>query len=622
MICCVYGINVWGQNTPKLLNTIPVTAPSIGQFTVGLRVQVLDSSLSKQYQYKQIDELLAMSSTLAIKNYGQSRLSTSSFRGTSAIHTAVLWNGLNINNPTLGQADLSIIPSIGFDALSIQYGASGSQFGSGAVGGSIQLENKANWNTKSVLQLGLETSSFMNSQIQGSFSDSKTTKNGITWAIKLASIYQNQVNNYPTNSRNQVDLAQSQAKQKGISVDLYLKNTKNSLLGIYTWLGNYDLVIEPNYTAARQFNQNLRLLLDYQKNNTVLKTAILRDRLDYYASNDPKTNPSASVTNRYILRLEHEFNFTKNHQQSLKIGFDESLWQTQVSVYSEKNILENRIDFYALFKQEFLGGLSYSINARQNLVGSRWSAFSPSLGIEYKAIQKERKSLKILGNVSRSYRVPTLNEKYWPVLGNPNLQPEKGIATEASVIYTIGNKKGQNFELGTTLHRQVIENWVYWNPDKNYRAENLQLVKVLGLEVFSKYYYKINEYSFNIFAQYSYTKSTQEKNYTNTVTNTLGKQVIYIPLHQAVINSQFSYKQWAMGLQCQYMGYRYIDFDNRQFLPAYVMINGQASKQMNFRNVKSKAMLSAQNIGNSFYLNVERKAMPGIQFNLAWQLII
>ena len=77
------------------------------------------------------------------KTYGNNQLSTIAFRGTSASQTAVLWNGMNINSPTLGQTDFSLIPLFLFDDVSVRYGSASSLYGSDAIGGSIIIGHKA-----------------------------------------------------------------------------------------------------------------------------------------------------------------------------------------------------------------------------------------------------------------------------------------------------------------------------------------------------------------------------------------------------------------------------------------------------------------------------------------------
>src|SRR5918995_1492382 len=77
--------------------------------------------------------------TIYLKTYGNNQLSTVTIRGTTASQTAVLWNGININSPTLGQTDFSLIPLFLFDEVSLQYGTGSALYGSDAIGGSIML---------------------------------------------------------------------------------------------------------------------------------------------------------------------------------------------------------------------------------------------------------------------------------------------------------------------------------------------------------------------------------------------------------------------------------------------------------------------------------------------------
>ncbi|MCY0536351.1 TonB-dependent receptor plug domain-containing protein, partial [Klebsiella pneumoniae] len=76
------------------------------------------------------------------------QLTTLSFRGTSANHTALLWNGININAPTVGQTDYSTVPLLGFDEMAIQYGSAASCVGTDAIGGSILLGSAPRWKQK------------------------------------------------------------------------------------------------------------------------------------------------------------------------------------------------------------------------------------------------------------------------------------------------------------------------------------------------------------------------------------------------------------------------------------------------------------------------------------------
>ena len=135
--------HVQAQNDSIRLEPVMIRGFAPERFMSGLKVQKMDSSALNDFRFQNISDLLSLYTPLAFKNYGHGQLNTVSFRGTSANHTAVLWNGLNINSPILGQTDFSTVPIAGFDELSVQYGAAASNVGSDAVGGSILLGSSA-----------------------------------------------------------------------------------------------------------------------------------------------------------------------------------------------------------------------------------------------------------------------------------------------------------------------------------------------------------------------------------------------------------------------------------------------------------------------------------------------
>ena len=94
----------------------------------GLRI---DSSIVRAYEQSTLADLLTQQSSIFIKGYGLGNLATSSFRGAGAAHTMVVWNGFNLQSPTSGQLDLSLIPVAFLDEVAIQYGGDGIRYGGG-----------------------------------------------------------------------------------------------------------------------------------------------------------------------------------------------------------------------------------------------------------------------------------------------------------------------------------------------------------------------------------------------------------------------------------------------------------------------------------------------------------
>jgi iron complex outermembrane receptor protein len=95
-----------------------------------------------------LSELLSQHTPIFIKEYGKGAMATASFRGTAPSHTKVSWNGLEINSPMLGMVDFSLIPVYVTEQVKLLHGSASLAESAGALGGTIQLENKADWSNK------------------------------------------------------------------------------------------------------------------------------------------------------------------------------------------------------------------------------------------------------------------------------------------------------------------------------------------------------------------------------------------------------------------------------------------------------------------------------------------
>lgn len=104
---------------------------------IGVQKTVFDSLVLKENIALSMADVLTFNSSIFVKNYGRATLSTVSFRGTSASHTQVTWNGMRINSPMLGMTDFSTIPSYFIDDASLLHGTSSVNMVGGGLGGLV-----------------------------------------------------------------------------------------------------------------------------------------------------------------------------------------------------------------------------------------------------------------------------------------------------------------------------------------------------------------------------------------------------------------------------------------------------------------------------------------------------
>lgn len=110
---------------------------------IGVQQTKFDSLVLKENIALSMADILTFNSSIFVKNYGRATLSTVSFRGTSASHTQVTWNGMRINSPMLGMTDFSMIPSYFIDDASLFHGTSSVNMTGGGLGGLGETGNCA-----------------------------------------------------------------------------------------------------------------------------------------------------------------------------------------------------------------------------------------------------------------------------------------------------------------------------------------------------------------------------------------------------------------------------------------------------------------------------------------------
>jgi vitamin B12 transporter len=358
-------------------------------------------------------------------------------------------------------------------------------------------------------------------------------------------------------------------------------------------------------------------LTTYETNKLTLRLGWIHDVIDYARGNF--NNPSHSETDRLISRIEREFNHPyRNGNLSLRLGGEWSHYRTQVDGYGDQPIQEDRADLYALLRLQFSRWL-VSANLRQAFVTRFDPPITPSVGAEFLVLKTAKSNLTAKGSVARSYRVPTLNERYWKVLGNPDIRPENGFNLEAGLAGRWFPSEKLTISTEATVFRNRIDDWSYWNPDYGYRVENLQLVVARGLEWSGSVNHTSANWQSGLTLGYALTRSSQERVYNVYAQDIIGKQLVYVPQHSGRFSAYLAHGKTASRYKPQASSRRYITFDNIQFLRGYLLTNVLLETQVKLGPIESRIQGQINNVFNTVYLNVKRNAMPGRNF--AIQLI-
>ncbi len=562
------------------------------------------------YQTSQLDELLSRESALHLRQYGPSQLTSISMRGASAAQTNVYWNGVLLNSPMLGQADLSIVPLIGVDEAAIRYGYANQRDGFGGLGGSILLSSKIQ---ESPLSLTLGVASY-NDYSLGAISNYKVKK----WRLKSGVSYRSAENDFefsniakpdsPTESRKHNRFIQYSFQQHG----WYTAQNGGewSLHGLYT-AANRDI---PNTISSQvpsdqtQKDQTALITAAYQKHyvNWFFKTQVAYRFMELDYENRQSNIQSNSTMHglqwtNYASRYIGERN---KIEANLLLAVDQAF----ASTYAEEVRLQGRL------------GVQYT-----RLVGDNWRLYAglqpefvddtviatlPILGITRDLWSKH---ITIKANVARNMRYPTLNDLYWTPGGNPNLKPEIGWNSELGFAW---NQQVNSWRFNSEITGFIgaIDEWILWVPNEDGFSEvqNVQEVDQKGIELNLGIKKQLGtNWNLGFKGDYTFVQSTDQD----------GNQLIYTPENELNYQVIVGFKKWILRGIYHFTDERYTTSNNTWFLPAYDLVDLRLDYKIQSRlKWDGTVQFQVSNVLEKSYMSLAGRPMPGRVYQLSIQL--
>jgi len=619
------GLAQQSIDTVLQLRTVDVIAPRVANFSTGTKIQKIDSATLSRYSSGNLSTVLENESPLFIKSYGLGSLAVSSFRGGSASHTATLWNGFNLNSPMYGQLDFALVPTGFITNVNIQFGGTSALWGSGAVGGTIHLNSDATFNKGITVLAGSNFGSF---ESYGQNLQVEISKQKWISSIKLLN---NSANNdfyfYNTQLAGSPKVKQSNAelKQYGLLFENYFKINDGQKINIRFWYQNTDRNIPPTMlqtvNRSNQKDESCRLTSEWQRVGEKVNYYVRAAYFDEYLIYSDFAYDYRSLNRSQTIITETESKIKLNKNNLLNIGVNNTFAKAMASDGYLFEPQQNRFAVFSSYRftsnnNKFLSTLS----ARQELIKTALVPFTYSLGSEYTFF----KWLSAKGNVSKVYRVPTLNDLYWNPGGNANLMPESGYCEEAGVLMKWGGADSKiNFSVEPTVFNRNMNNWILWLPGPAYWSpQNIMEVWSRGMETRSELGFRIYKVKIKINVSTNYVVSTNEKAKTDNDAS-VNKQLIYVPMYSGHAKISVEYKRFLLSCNQNYTGYRYTSTDNSEYLKPYSLTNVYASYKISFANYYVNLFVQVNNLLNTQYQVLLNRAMPlrnyqagiSIQFN-------
>lgn len=623
MLFLLASCAVWAQDT-IMLPAVEVDAEAIRRNKAETAMErKMDTAILKRLNTITMAQLLIQHSPVFIKTYGPGGVATASFRGTTASHTLVLWNGFQINAPSLGQVDFSIIPVYMTEQVALKWG-SGTSANSGGLGGVINIDNNQHFGEGLILDL---------KQTYGSFNTfGSYITAGYSWASHLL-----RVKAYRASSDNDFEylnigvIPHQVMKQKNAEyVDYglmpeYQWRRRKSLITIVSWNQWSDhncpqiMTNVSNSDNTKEYTKNgySRNFLSYktywETGKIEIKSGYFYEKQHYYlmsftdATHTDTVTDIRSVNDAQVFHQIADLNqdLYKSWKLNAKIQYDyEKVLSNNYDV--TKNADRNLLSFYAAVTGKLLKPLDLRLTLRNDWVDWESRGFFPTATLSYSSIFV--KGLTLNAGYSHNYRNPSLNDLYWYPGGNENLRPEDGRTVDGNISY---NRTFGGFSIETTVgaYYSKVKDWIQWKPT-TYRywiPENVNTVTAYGAEVHLKLNYLLNNWSFSLSGNYVYSHTTDES----------GQQLIYIPWHHANAFAEVRWKTWNMTYTVEYTGERKTSMNANEFygfrLYPYTLQNASLGKRIS----RFYAEFRVNNIFDVQYMAVLWRPMPGRNYEVS-----
>jgi iron complex outermembrane receptor protein len=602
---------------------VTVTSDRLQSFGLGNSIQTIDTLQMIYQQSGSLVDVLQNESAVFLRTYGLGGLATVSVRGTASVHTAILWDGFNLQSPMNSLYDLALIPAFFLDHIDIQYGSSGALFGSSAMGGSIHLGSKTSFNNAMQARYAASYGSF-NNWMQGAAIAWSTDK----WYTNTRFFYHQSENNFKFRNLAEYGkplqrLSNAALQQYGVLHEQGIRFSKDSArknqLSFRLWCQHNERGIPPAMTVRESQQQQTdgiwRITATYQHSHgrweTIFRNAYFNEKITF---RDPSVNLSDDY-NAHTVIAEWENKIRLGARHMIHAGSNYTFNRAYSKNYVGHYPMMQR---GALFFSYRYTAPSEKIKAvasiRQEIINRQLTPIIPSVASEYRPLQW----IALKASISANFRVPNFNDWYWNLGGNPELKSEKGWAQEAGILV---ERKEKNFLIKTecTAFSNLINNRIIWLPNDIgiWTPENVSRVWSRGIEAMAAYEYQHERITIRITTRYQFTKATNES--TNDKTNEAGKQLIYTPLHRALFQFGISYRNTSLQYIHQLNGKFYYTSDNTKSLPFYHVANLIVAHHFRLKQHVFHFFGKINNLFNTVYQVIAWRPMPLLHFEAGLQ---
>lgn len=628
---------------------------------IGVQQTRLDSIVLSENIALSVADILTFNTPIFVKNYGRATLSTVSFRGTSASHTQVSWNGMKINNPMLGMTDFSMIPSYFIDDAVLLHGTSSVNETGGGLGGSVKLSTKPAKSEGLGLQYVQGIGSFK------TFDEFlRLTYGNEHWQTSTRVVYSSSPNDYKYRNHDKKENVYDEnmniidqyypieRNRSGAFKDFhflqeaYYDTKKGDRFGFNAWYINSNrelAMLTVDYGDDTDFENRQRentfrsvMSWDHLKENWKLgaKAGYIYTWMAYDYKRDLGNGIMANMTqsrseiNTFYGQVESDYYigdkwlFTANvaaHQHFVD-SRDKSIIQqdgNEAAVGYHKGRVELTSSVSAKWRP--IDRLGLSLVIREEMVGTEWTPIIPAFFID--GVVSKKGDVVAKASVSRNFRFPTLNDLYFMPGGNPDLKKESGWTYDAGFSFAVGKEGLYSLSGSANWFESYINDWIIWLPTTKgfFSPDNIKDVHAYGIELKGDLDVALSkDWQLGLDGTFSWTPSINEGEPRSPADQSVGKQLPYVPEYSSTVTGRLTWRTWSFLYKWCYYSERFTmssnDITLTGKLPQYFMSNISLEKTLSCKWADFSIKGAVNNLFNEEYLSVLSRPMPGINFEV------
>ena len=574
------------------LETLVVTATrSEEKITdVPSRISLIEPHIIEQSPIASFSDLLKHDAAInMVQNGGMGQLADMYLRGTESDHTLILRDGIRLNNPSSGTANLAFIDTTDIKQIEVLKGPASVLYGTDAIGGVVQLVSKTPEKTsafitgeigehqtyKSVLGADLYDDGFY-AQIRGQRLESDAT----------------QVTNQQTDRSETASF-----DQKGYSAKLGVEKQKFAASIDYSrneGTNLYDAYAFDGSLLKQDFENEIVNLRGRAK---VTENIELNGRLSQFKDRVEQKDSTDFVHSKtQEAELYGKWNFLPQH--SILAGVTQRNLDADILSYGAP--YQEDVDSTGYYVQHQFKGEKLNTQAGIRVEDNEkyGSHTVGQIAARYQVLP----ATSIYTNIGTAFKSPTLNELYNSWNGNPELAPEESMSYEAGIdqILPLG------FKTGLSAYYTEVDDLI--GSENFSQLGNIDKATYKGGELYLAWQQN------DLFAKaaYSYVKSENDETHQDlgrrprqgfTLTTGIQNEIYGI---SASLTAKSKSKDWDKNHQNP--GYTTVDVNT------YWNVNPHVKLFSNIQNVGDVEYKASYQDRGYYYVNGGRLASAGVTF--------